>query len=317
MTGGDSNLALRLRGLRKSYGETEAVAGLDLEVRRGEIVGLIGPDGAGKTTTMRVVLGLLRPGGGEVEILGERLGETVSAPPRRLKERLGYMPQRFSLYPDLTVGENLRFFGELYLMPAGEFRQREKELLEFSRLGPFRDRRAGNLSGGMKQKLALSCNLIHRPELLILDEPTTGVDPVSRQEFWASLRQFAGEGLGILVSTPYMDEAELCDRVLLMHEGRALASGQPDELARRFPHRLLSVTASDPTAAARAIEARALPGVDVVRFGDTLHITVPDLQTDALQAVLDEQGLTAEPIEPTIEDVFVALVGESAQEVAS
>lgn len=310
--GKGSDPALRLDGLRKCFGETEAVAGLDLEVRRGEIVGLIGPDGAGKTTTMRVVLGLLRSGGGRVELLGE----TVEVPPRRLRERLGYMPQRFSLYPDLTVSENLRFFADLYLMPGAEFRRRRQEMLEFSRLGPFRDRRAGNLSGGMKQKLALSCNLIHRPELLILDEPTTGVDPVSRQEFWASLRRFAGQGLGILVSTPYMDEAELCDRVLLMHEGRALATGRPDELARGFPHRLLSVTASDPTATARAIESHRLPGVDVVRFGDALHLAVPEPQSTALQAALNKLGLTAEPIEPTIEDVFVALIAEPVQQAS-
>jgi ABC-2 type transport system ATP-binding protein len=311
--GGGMDMALRLRGLRKSYGGAAAVAGLDLEVRRGEIVGLIGPDGAGKTTTMRVVLGLLRSGGGEVEILGQ----PVKALPRHLKERLGYMPQRFSLYPDLTVEENMRFFADLYLMPAGERQKRETELLEFSRLGPFRARRAGDLSGGMKQKLALSCNLIHRPELLILDEPTTGVDPVSRREFWDSLRRFAAEGLGILVSTPYMDEAELCDRVLLMHEGRALACGRPDDLARSFPHRLVSVTAADPTAVARAIAADAPPGVDVVRFGDTLHLTVPAAQAAPLQTRLQELGLTGESIEPTIEDVFVALVGRSEQEASS
>ncbi len=303
--GAKTEQLLRLRGLNKDYGNTRAVDGLDLAVARGEIVGLIGPDGAGKTTTMRVVLGLLRPGQGEIELLGEK----TSSPSRRLKERLGYMPQRFSLYPDLTVAENLRFFADLFLMPADERKQREAELLEFSRLGPFRHRRAGDLSGGMKQKLALSCNLIHRPELLILDEPTTGVDPVSRQEFWESLRRFAAEGLGILVSTPYMDEAELCDRVLLMHQGRALAEGRPQELTAAFAHRLVVVTTADPTAAARALAAQDLPGMEAVRFGDTLHIAHPAEQATELDSVLAGLGLAAEPIDPTIEDVFVALVG--------
>jgi len=291
--------ALHIAGLRRRYGTTEAVAGLDLDVARGEIVGLIGPDGAGKTTTMRIVLGLLRPDAGEVVVLGQ----AVTGDLRALKNRLGYMPQRFSLYPDLTVAENLRFFADMYLVPPVERIRREAELMEFSRLGPFRDRRAGALSGGMKQKLALSCNLVHRPELLILDEPTTGVDPVSRQEFWRSLRDFAGEGLAILVSTPYMDEAELCDRVLLMHRGRVIARGAPADVAAQFPHRLLRVAASDRT------RLGDLPaGVEVVRFGDSLHLVHDAAQADALQASLRRRDVAAESIAPSIEDVFVALV---------
>lgn len=297
--------ALNIRGLVKSYGRTRAVAGLDLEVRRGEIVSMIGPDGAGKTTTMRIALGLLRADAGQVAVLGTDLARGT----REIKERLGYMPQRFSLYPDLTVAENLRFFSDLYHVPTVELAQREQEVLAFSRLEPFRDRRAGALSGGMKQKLALSCNLVHRPELLILDEPTTGVDPVSRQEFWQWLRRFAEQGLAILVSTPYMDEAELCDRVLLVHEGRVLAGGTPAEVTALFTGGILRV---DAEAAARVVQVLAVVGLApeaAVRFGDSLHVTHPAGQGEALAAHLAAAGVAAESIAPSIEDVFVTLVG--------
>ena len=304
--------ALTISGLHKSFGKTPAVAGLDLTVQAGQIVGLIGPDGAGKTTTMRTVLGLLRADAGQVLLWGED-GARRS---RALKERLGYMPQRFSLYPDLTVGENLRFFADLYLVPVSERSRRETEMLEFSRLGPFRQRRAGDLSGGMKQKLALSCNLIHRPDLLILDEPTTGVDPVSRQEFWQWLRRFASEGLAILVSTPYMDEAELCDRVLLMHEGRALARGTPAEITAQFPGKLLELAADDNARLAPVLAKAGLAAGSAVRFGDTLHLTQPQGSCDRLQQLLDAADISAAPITPGIEDVFVALISASDQEAS-
>ena len=305
MTRPQTEIALEVAGLHKSYRGVPAVAGVDLSVRRGEIVGLIGPDGAGKTTTMRIVLGLLRPDSGTVTVLAE----AAAARPRALKEKLGYMPQRFSLYPDLTVAENMRFFADLYLVPPDERATRERELLAFSRLEPFRGRRAGALSGGMKQKLALSCNLIHTPELLILDEPTTGVDPVSRQEFWAHLKRLSGEGLAILVSTPYMDEAELCDRVLLMHHGRVVAHGTPSELTAAYPHRLLSVCAEDTAAVARQVRALEMPGLEVLRFGDKLHVVHEAADSGRLSMQLASLGLEAEVIPPSIEDVFVALAG--------
>jgi ABC-2 type transport system ATP-binding protein len=289
--------ALVATGLRKRFGATQAVDGLDVTVAQGEIVGLIGPDGAGKTTTMRMVLGLLRPDAGEIQILG-RSGLDRHG----LKERLGYMPQRFSLYPDLTVIENLRFFADLYLVPAKERARREGELLEFSRLAPFRSRRAGALSGGMKQKLALSCNLVHRPDLLVLDEPTTGVDPVSRQEFWEWLRRYASEGLAILVSTPYMDEAALCDRVLLVHHGRVPARGTPTELTERYPGGLLEVAASQ-----APVVRQVLPDAEVVRFGDMLHVSHASGQAQHVQDELARRGVEAHLLAPTIEDVFVAL----------
>jgi ABC-2 type transport system ATP-binding protein len=284
------------------------VAGLDLEVWAGQIVGLIGPDGAGKTTTMRITLGLLGWEAGEVMVQGSE----VTRGARGIKDRLGYMPQRFSLYPDLTVAENLRFFSDLYLVPRAELEQREAEMLAFSRLESFRHRRAGALSGGMKQKLALSCNLVHRPELLILDEPTTGVDPVSRQEFWQLLRRFADEGLAILVSTPYMDEAELCDRVLLLHEGRALAAGTPAEVRRLFPGGLLRLDVAAADRAAPVLAAAGLPVGAMVRFGDSLHVTHPEGRGAELATHLADAGLESEPLDPGIEDVFVALVTADA-----
>lgn len=302
--------ALAITGLHKSFGASRAVAGLDLSVARGEIVGMIGPDGAGKTTTMRIALGLLRADAGQVQVLGRDVAEGI----HDIKDGLGYMPQRFSLYPDLTVGENLRFFAELYLVPVAERVRREAELLEFSRLGPFRDRRAGALSGGMKQKLALSCNLVHRPELLILDEPTTGVDPVSRQEFWQWLRRFAGEGLAILVSTPYMDEAELCDRVLLVHEGRVLAHGRTDEVTGHFPGGLLRVRAADAGPLGTLLRQHGLDPRDAIRFGDSLHLAHPAGEGPRLLGLLATAGIGAKPIAPGIEDVFVAMVAAAAPE---
>ena len=190
------------------------------------------------------------------------LGRDSTRETARRREHLGYMPQRFSLYPDLTVAENLRFFADLFGVPAAERARREAELMEFSRLGPFRERRAGQLSGGMKQKLALSCTLIHTPEVLVLDEPTTGVDPVSRREFWRILRELAGRGLALLVSTPYMDEAGLCDDVVLMHEGRAIARGTPDEVAAAFPRRLLEVRGAGLPAALARLAASPPAGRD-------------------------------------------------------
>ena len=312
MSVGSETPALVITGLHKSFGANRAVAGLDLFVSTGEIVGMIGPDGAGKTTTMRTALGLLTPDSGTVMLWGQD-GEKRT---RKTKERLGYMPQRFSLYPDLTVAENLRFFSELYLVPLSERGQREAEMLEFSRLGKFRDRKAGALSGGMKQKLALSCNLVHRPELLILDEPTTGVDPVSRQEFWEGLRRFAGEGLAILVSTPYMDEAELCDRVLLVHQGRVLAQGTPGELTSLFPGGFLSVSATDAAQLSPVLASAGLASDSVVRFGDSWHLAYPEGQGENVGRLLDAAGLAWERITPGIEDVFVSLVSQAGEVIS-
>jgi ABC-2 type transport system ATP-binding protein len=217
---------LSARGLVRRFGAVTALDGLSFEVGRGELYGLIGPDGAGKTTAIRALAGLLLVDGGEARVLG------VDPAGGRVRERLGLMPQQYSLYRDLTVGENLRFFSRLYVLPRDVFGKRSERLLAITRLGPFLDRRADALSGGMYKKLALACALLHEPEVLLLDEPTNGVDPVSRRELWALLYEFVQGGMTVLVSTPYMDEAERCHRVGLVHRGKLLLEGDPRELSR-------------------------------------------------------------------------------------
>jgi len=300
--------ALRITDLAKSYGAVQAVRSVNLGVESGELVGLIGPDGAGKTTLMRTVCGLIHPEKGSVSVFGF---DPVSNP-RPVRELIGYMPQRFSLYPDLTVAENIRFFAELYLVPVGEFVKREARLMEFSQLGTFRDRRAGQLSGGMKQKLALSCTLIHTPQLLILDEPTTGVDPVSRREFWGILKDLAAEGIGLLVSTPYMDEAVLCHRVVLMHQGKLLAEGTPSEVTSKFPHKLCEVASNNPAALRTILDTAGIKNIPILRFGSVLHVIAADEpERVKIISLALTVGLKASPIEPTMEDAFVDLL-ESA-----
>ena len=306
-----NEVRLSLDNLHKRYDDLAALDGLSLEVHSGEIVGLIGPDGAGKTTAMRIICSLILPDDGRAVVMGN----DSAWHPTAVKEHIGYMPQRFSLYPDLTVAENLRFFSDLYLVPARDRIEREKRLMEFSRLGPFRSRRAGALSGGMKQKLALCCTLIHTPDVLILDEPTTGVDPVSRQEFWEILRSLAADGIALLVSTPYMDEAQLCDKVLLVHRGKVIAQGTPEEVTCMFPGRLLEVAAPDTAILNRALHALKSSGVEVNRFGGCLHVACKDEeQLGKIRDSLSGLDLEAKEIPPTIEDVFVALMGDDERE---
>jgi len=218
--------ALAARALVRRFGAVTALDGLSFEVARGELYGLVGPDGAGKTTAIRALAGLVMLDGGEARVLGERPGGA------RIRERVGLMPQQYSLYRDLTVAENLRFFARLYVLARPVFRERADRLLAITRLAPFADRRADALSGGMYKKLALACALLHEPEVLLLDEPTNGVDPVSRRELWALLHEFVHGGMTVLVSTPYMDEAERCHRVGLVHRGRLLLEGEPSALMR-------------------------------------------------------------------------------------
>jgi ABC-2 type transport system ATP-binding protein len=221
------------RGLVRRFGRVEALAGFDVTVRRGELFGLVGPDGAGKTTAIRVLTGLLDADGGEARVLGRDPARGGTA----LREAIGLMPQQASLYRDLTVAENLRFFARLYTLPRPTFAARAERLLALTRLAPFADRRADALSGGMYKKLALACALLHEPELLVLDEPTNGVDPVSRRELWALLHEFVQGGMTVLVSTPYMDEPERCDRVALVHRGRVVLEGAPGALLAEGRHR--------------------------------------------------------------------------------
>lgn len=304
--------AVETEELTCTFGSLVAVDRLTLGVRRPEILGLVGPDGAGKTTTLRMLAGILPPTSGRARVLGFVLPGQAE----RLKAHIGYMPQRFSLYADLTVEENLAFFAEIYRVPRPERVQRMEELLQFAQLSAFRKRRAGYLSGGMKQKLALACTLIHRPELLLLDEPTTGVDPVARREFWGILYHLLSQGRTILVSTPYMDEAERCNRVAFLSRGRLLRIGTPAELKAAYPHELLEVHARPLEEA--AARTREVPGVlDIQTFGETLHLVVEEAQTaqDAVRSTLQRAGLhllRLRPIAPTMEDVFMALLRQVA-----
>ncbi len=310
---GDGHPAVVLRGLVHRYAEDlpPALEGLDLTVARGEAFGLVGPDGAGKTTLMRLLCGLLQPTAGTIEIFGERLPDGIE----RLKPRLGYVSQRFSLYGDLTIQENLDFFADINGVRGKQARQRKEELLEFTRLAPFRERLADRLSGGMRQKLSLICTLVHEPELLLLDEPTTGVDPITRRDFWSILSALLGRGLTILMSTPYLDEAERCSRVALVDRGAVLARGTPDEVRAGGGLQVLEVVCSPVREAAAAL--RGLGGVDDVHsFGDRLHVVVdPARPADAaereIRTRLGTAGVSIRDLRPVtagLEDVFIRLV---------
>ncbi len=282
---------------------------MDFQVGEGELFGLIGPDGAGKSTLMRIICTLIRPDEGEVRVLGREVRREVV----QIRALLGYMPQRFSLYPDLTVEQNLRFFAELFQVPEDERRRRLKMLYHFSRLEPFKDRPAANLSGGMKQKLALSCALIHTPRVLVLDEPTFGVDPVSRQEFWEILHTVRQEGTTILVSTAYMDEADECDRVGLCFRGRLVAEDVPDALKKRFRYPLYRVRGGDLFRLKEFF--RTIPIVHSIQmFGDVLHVSFtrqpPARDWSAWQKKTGGTLQHWEPTSPSIEDVFLEVLKE-------
>ncbi len=289
--------------LKKSFGSVHALNNISLHINKGEIFGLVGPDGAGKTTFIRTLLGLYAADSGEIELLGEKTLEKV-------KERIGYVPQLFSLYQDMTVWENLSLFGSLYQIRGDLFTERANQLLAMTWMDGFKDRLAGNLSGGMKQKLALAAGLLHRPELLILDEPTTGVDPVSRREFWQLLYRLNKEGLTLIISTPYMDEVELCHRLAFFHQGSIRATGSPAELLSSYPYSLFSLTAGG----LRGLlpRFRAFPAADAYLYGEELHIALRDRQQELplLTEYLDQLGLadySLTPINPTLEDLFSVL----------
>lgn len=311
--------AIEIQDLEKYYGETTALAGVSLAIAPGEMFGLIGPDGAGKTTLIRILTSLMDPDRGQCRL--QQID--VTEDPARIRRIIGYMPQRFSLYPDLTVGENLRFFADLFQVPRAERQQRTSELLDFSRLSPFVKRRAGRLSGGMKQKLALACALVHTPEVLILDEPTTGVDPVSRREFWDILGRLQQGGTTILVSTPYMDEAEKCDRAALMHKGEVLATGPAAEITAGFPGTVFAVVSRDLPALADWLKKQV--GAEQVRIlGDRVRLSLfgeePRLAMDDLMNRARGDGVimeTAEPVAPELEDTFVAMIAATEERHAA
>ena len=297
-----SEVAIRTRALAKRYGAVEAVRGIDLEVRSGEIFGLIGPDGAGKTSTFQILGGVMEATSGEAELLGR--------PARDARAYVGYLTQAFSLYPDLSVAENLRYVGELRRVPVHEIEARGRRYLTMFGMERFTARLAGRLSGGMKQKLALACALVAEPRILLLDEPTTGVDPVSRREFWDALAQLSTEGMTILLATPYLDEAERCHRVALMHEGRLHRTGTPAELRRGLGLERLEVRARDLRQAQASLSAHDGIIADVQRFGDRLDVLVPDAAAGerAVRQVLGSEVSSLRAAAPTLENTFVAIL---------
>jgi ABC-2 type transport system ATP-binding protein len=298
-------------GLRKVFGNQVAVQGLDLEIRKGELFGLVGPDGAGKTTIMRLLTGIMKPTAGECLVVGH----SSSREPEKVKERIGYMSQRFGLYEDLTVMENLLFYADLYDVPPAERPPRLEQLLGFSNLAPFTSRLAGNLSGGMKQKLGLACTLIHSPLVLFLDEPTNGVDPVSRRDFWHILYDLLKDGITIFVSTSYLDEAERCTRIALIHKGSVLAIDQPARIKGSLKLPMVEFYLAHTRRAAELISPLAgVQGVSV--YGDRLHITMTDpVLVESITATLRQNGIDVQgtrEIIPSLEDVFISMVREQS-----
>jgi ABC-2 type transport system ATP-binding protein len=299
-----SQVAVAVHGLVRAFASVTAVDGLTFEVERGELFGIVGPDGAGKTTTLRMLAGILRPTSGTARVAGIDVGER----PEEVKPLIAYMAQRFGLYEDLTVAENLDFYADLYRVPQSTRPARLQRLYEFSRLGEFKDRLAGKLSGGMKQKLSLSCCLVHHPEVLLLDEPTFGVDPISRRELWLILHEMVREGVTILVSTSYLDEAERCDRVLLLSEGRVIALDSPAALQASLAGSLLAFRTDRPREARDVLRASEFVRTATL-FGDTVHVLVsPGASAADLGAELARSGIAtadSRAIEPSLEDVFI------------
>ncbi len=306
--------AVSLRGLTRSFGEETAVDGLTLDVTPGELFGLVGPDGAGKTTTLRMLAGVLPPSAGQ----GIVCGVDVARDPEGAKPHIAYMPQQFGLYQELTVRENIHFYADLYRVQRADRAERLERLYAFSNLGSFEARLAGTLSGGMKQKLSLCCALIHQPEVLLLDEPTFGVDPISRRDLWLILHEMVEDGVTVLVSTSYLDEAERCDRVALLNGGKILALDTPQKLLTFLPGEVASVQIPNPRPARDHI--RKIPGViSTALFGNSVHALLSDSieAKGRLAEALEEAGFkptSIKVVEPSLEDVFLHLVrgGEAA-----
>jgi ABC-2 type transport system ATP-binding protein len=299
----------------KTYGRITALSNLTFEVGEGEMFGLIGPDGAGKTTAIRVACGLLRPEGGTVRVLGR----DPVADHAEVTRSVGYLSQRFSLYGDLSIDENIAFFAEIHGLT--DYRRRRERLLDLMQLTPFRARLAERLSGGMKQKLALACTLVHEPALILLDEPTTGVDPVSRREFWKLLSEFLAQGLTIVMSTPYLDEAERCTRVALLAAGELLAVDAPADMRAAMPGAFFEVVSDQVERVGAALGEQA-GVIDVQMFGERAHVHVDPLRAaaaDELASALVQKGLTrvsVRPIAASLEDVFIArLIERRRQDV--
>ena len=299
--------AIKTANLKKAFGDNTAVDNLNLNIKKGELYGLVGPDGAGKTTTMRLLTAIMEPTSGEAWVSGH----SILKEGERIKEKIGYMSQRFGLYEDLTVMENIIFYADLYEVPKRERPSRIERLLGFSNLTPFKDRLAGKLSGGMKQKLGLACALIHTPEVLFLDEPTNGVDPVSRRDFWKILYDLLKEEVTIFISTAYLDEAERCTRVGLIHNGRILIEDEPGKIKKTLGLPMLELWADNAHSASEILIKSA--GVkSVSSYGDRLHVTVESKEMigDIVDR-LNREGVSVRDyreILPSLEDIFIALV---------
>ncbi len=297
-----------VRDLVKRFGDFVAVNRITLEARRGEIVGFLGPNGAGKSTTIRMLCGLLRPTAGQALVAGY----DVTREPERVRQRIGYMSQKFSLYNDLRVIENIRFFASLYDVPDSVLEERLSWVLDMAGLSGRESTLTGTLPSGWKQRLALGCALLHRPSILFLDEPTSGVDPISRRQFWELIHTMAAEGVTVLVTTHYMDEAEYCNRLVLILHGRVVASGSPTELKQRAMTGELLLVECAPLGLALDLLQQMPDVADAAVSGNALHVVVPEARTmiPRLRAYLSQQGVTVakmEPIRPNLEDVFVSV----------
>lgn len=301
--------SIEINQLSKTYGSTEALKRVSFGVVEGELFGLIGPDGAGKTSLIRILASLILPDSGSASMLGYDVVRDY----REVRKMIGYMPGRFSLYQDLSVQENLEFFAGVFGTTIQENYYLIRDIYHL--LEPFRDRPAGKLSGGMKQKLALSCALIHKPKILLLDEPTTGVDAVSRKEFWAMLRRLREQGITILVSTPYMDEASLCDRIALMNNGQILGIDTPKDIVSKFPFSLFGISGSNPFSMLEYLRSLDYCN-DAVLFGQEIHFSTrrADVSKNDITDCLNSAGfqsITVEAIEPGVEDCFMQLMGKA------
>lgn len=296
---------IKIENLKKSYGSIEAVKDVSLSIEDGEMFGLVGPDGAGKTTTIRVLCGLLKADSGNVEILNSELRKKK----KEIQNQIGYLSQKFSLYGDLSVDENIEFFADIH--DVKEFKNRRDELLAFTRLTPFRDRLAEKLSGGMKQKLALACSLIHKPKIIFLDEPTTGVDPVSRRDFWKILSDLQKEGITIFMTTPYLDEAERCNRVALMNNGKIIAVDTPQNIKTSIHKQVIEIITDDIKKTYEVLREKY--GTDAQIFGDRINL-ITDLSVnivEQIKALIQKNNivlLSHRFITPSLENVFIHLV---------
>ena len=299
--------AIKVNGIVKDYGEVKALKGISFDVKQAEMFGLVGPDGAGKTTTIRVLCGLLLPTAGSAELFGFDLVKDKI----KIQKQIGYLSQKFSLYGDLTIDENIEFFADLH--GVRDFQNRRNELLEFTRLTPFRNRLADNLSGGMKQKLALACTLIHKPKIIFLDEPTTGVDPVSRRDFWKILSNLQKDGVTIFMSTPYLDEAERCNRVALLNDGQVLSFDTPQNIKASIKKMIVEVVCSPIIQAYNVIKEKS--SFEVQMFGDRLNVAMENYDKDlaTIEKLFSENGIQlidSRTIPTSLENVFIHLIGE-------